>query len=399
MHKLFNQAKPVLEKIERAGFQAYFVGGAVRDYLLNKQISDVDIASSAVPAEIKQIFDKTVDVGIEHGTILVIFKGVPYEVTTFRSESEYADFRRPSKVTFIRSLEEDLKRRDFTMNAIAMDKDLTIIDPFSGRIAIENQLITTVGRPEDRFQEDALRMMRAVRFVSQLSFSIESDTYQGLKDHGHLLEKIAVERILAEFNKLLAGENKLQAFNILRDTGLNEFLPGLKGTGKVLDEWGKLDVSRLKNLMESWVLFVYLLNPADIDSFLRSWKMSSKQMKEIKRYLFYLNLRFKGPLTKLNLFHAGMDTALSIEKVYGVLKDCQDEAAASHTIEKDYRSLPIHDLQELAVGGRDLLEWSAKQAGPWVKETLLHALEAVLEQQAPNEKEALREWLGRCNLI
>ncbi|MBM7692621.1 tRNA nucleotidyltransferase (CCA-adding enzyme) [Peribacillus deserti] len=399
MPKLFIQAKPVLEKIEQAGFQAYFVGGAVRDYLLNKQISDVDIATSATPAEIKEIFPKTVDVGIEHGTILVIFKGIPYEVTTFRTESEYADFRRPSRVEFIRSLEDDLKRRDFTMNAIAMNRNFTIIDPYLGKAAIENQQIRTVGRPEDRFQEDALRMMRAVRFVSQLSFSIERTTYQGLSDHGFLLEKIAVERILAEFNKLLAGENKTEAFKILRETGIYQFLPGFKGCGHVLAEYEGLDTAGLKELIENWTLLVHLLKPADIDSFLRSWKMSAKQMKQIKKYVFYLNRRLQGSLNKIDMFHAGLETTLSLEKIFCVLTECPEEAHDTDQIESVYQSLPIHALKELAVDGNDLIQWSARKAGPWIKEVLLFALEGVLEQKAANEKEAIREWLCRCNLI
>jgi len=132
MHQVFLKAVPILEKIEKAGYEAYFVGGSVRDYLLGKDIDDVDIATSALPEEVKAIFPKTVDVGIEHGTILVLYKGTAYEVTTFRTDGEYKDFRHPERVTFIRSLHEDLKRRDFTMNAIAMDKRGKSLIPLTG---------------------------------------------------------------------------------------------------------------------------------------------------------------------------------------------------------------------------------------------------------------------------
>src|SRR3954451_24281467 len=162
MIPIFKKAIPLLEVIEKAGFEAYFVGGCVRDYLLGKKIADVDIATSATPQEIKTIFSKTIDVGIEHGTVVVIWDKETYELTTFRSDGEYTDFRRPSEVTFIRSLEEDLKRRDFTMNSMAMDKEGRLIDPFSGRKAIQNKIIETVGAAPDRFHEDALRMMRAI---------------------------------------------------------------------------------------------------------------------------------------------------------------------------------------------------------------------------------------------
>ena len=180
MKEPFLTAVPVLERLEAAGFEAYFVGGSVRDFLLNKEINDVDIATSATPDEVKQIFSKTVDIGIEHGTVLVLYQNQGYEITTFRSEAEYENFRRPKEVAFIRSLSEDLQRRDFTMNAIAMDKGGDLIDPFQGKLAILNQVIQTVGNAENRFQEDALRMMRAVRFVSQLSFKIEEATLTAL---------------------------------------------------------------------------------------------------------------------------------------------------------------------------------------------------------------------------
>lgn len=133
MDQLFLKSVPILELIEKAGFEAYFVGGSVRDYILGSPINDVDIATSATPQEIKRIFPKTADIGIDHGTVLVIADSGTYEITTFRTESDYSDFRRPDSVQFVRSLTEDLQRRDFTMNAMAMDKSGNIIDPFNGR--------------------------------------------------------------------------------------------------------------------------------------------------------------------------------------------------------------------------------------------------------------------------
>ena len=146
----FQEALPVLEKIKAAGFEAYFVGGSVRDALLRRPIHDVDIASSSYPEETKQIFARTVDVGIEHGTVLVLENGGEYEVTTFRTEDVYVDYRRPSQVTFVRSLEEDLKRRDFTINALALDESGQVIDKFSGLKDLEQGLLRAVGLAEDR---------------------------------------------------------------------------------------------------------------------------------------------------------------------------------------------------------------------------------------------------------
>jgi tRNA nucleotidyltransferase (CCA-adding enzyme) len=183
MDRLFLKSVPILELIEEAGYEAYFVGGSVRDYILGRPINDVDIASSATPQEIKRIFPNTADIGIDHGTVLVITDTGTYEITTFRTESGYSDFRRPDAVKFVRSLTEDLQRRDFTMNAIAMDKTGKIIDPFNGKRDLAQKRIITVGNPHERFHEDALRMMRALRFVSQLDFELDQETFDSLKEN------------------------------------------------------------------------------------------------------------------------------------------------------------------------------------------------------------------------
>ena len=176
----FVQAQPVLEKISEHGFEAYFVGGSVRDVLLGREIHDVDIATSAYPEEIKDIFPYTIDVGIEHGTVLVLAgksEAEHYEITTFRTESKYTDYRRPDHVDFVRDLREDLKRRDFTVNAFACDFEGQIIDLFDGLTDLKERRLTAVGSALERFNEDALRIMRAMRFASTLDFKIEEKTF------------------------------------------------------------------------------------------------------------------------------------------------------------------------------------------------------------------------------
>ena len=270
MKEPFLSAVPVLEKLESVGFEAYFVGGSVRDFLLEKEINDVDIATSATPEEVKQLFSKTIDIGIEHGTVLVLYQNKSYEITTFRTEAEYKDYRRPKEVSFIRNLREDLQRRDFTMNAIAMNKDGNIIDPFHGQESIRNKIIQTVGKAEDRFQEDALRMMRAVRFVSQLSFRIEKETLNALIDLVHLLEHIAVERKQAEFDKLLFGDNRKQALQLTLQTNIYSYLPGLSDKEDGLKLMLEYSLDRL-NTQEMWALLVYCLkiDKKEIEAFLK----------------------------------------------------------------------------------------------------------------------------------
>ena len=286
MRPVFKQATPILTEIEKAGFEAYFVGGCVRDHLIGREISDIDIATSATPHEIKKIFPKTIDVGIEHGTVIVNWNKETYELTTFRTDGEYTDFRRPSEVTFIRNLHEDLKRRDFTMNSIAMDKDGTLIDPFQGKQAIQNKMIETVGAASERFHEDALRMMRAVRFVSQLQFSIEPTTYHALKEHASLLEKVATERKTIEFEKLLNGKNKVQALEMLIDTKLYRYLPGLKNHEKALLDVTRLDIELL-TIVEIWSLLLYFIgcSTSESEKFLRQWKLPLKRIRNIQSIL------------------------------------------------------------------------------------------------------------------
>lgn len=186
----FKQALPVLEEIEQAGFEAYFVGGSVRDHILGLPIHDVDIATSAYPEEIKKIFKRTIDTGIQHGTVTVLLNDSSYEITTFRTESGYQDYRRPDKVTFVRSLADDLKRRDFTINALAVDLNGNVIDKFDGLQDLDKKIIRAVGRAEARFHEDALRMMRAVRFQAQLDFQIEVQTAQAIADNAPFFDNI-----------------------------------------------------------------------------------------------------------------------------------------------------------------------------------------------------------------
>ena len=178
--ELPEDVRSILSKLEREGYDAYVVGGCVRDTLLGKEPEDWDITTSAKPEEIKKAFVKTVDTGIKHGTVTVIINGNGYEVTTYRIDGEYKDGRHPEEVRFTRSLRDDLKRRDFTINAIAYNDSNGLKDLFYGRSDLHNRIIRAVGNPEYRFKEDALRMMRAIRFSAQLGFNIDIETYHAI---------------------------------------------------------------------------------------------------------------------------------------------------------------------------------------------------------------------------
>lgn len=398
MKQPFLSAIPIIEAIENAGFIAYFVGGAVRDYLLKKPIHDIDIATSATPAEVKNIFHTTVDIGIEHGTVMVIYENETYEVTTFRTESEYEDFRRPKDVAFVRNLREDLQRRDFTMNSLAMDKNGTIIDYFDGKTALANKRIETVGSADERFTEDALRMMRAIRFVSTLGFKLEDQTRIAIEDNRYLLEKIAVERITAEFEKLLLGKARDEAILLMVQSNIYEHLPMLKSHREGLMLMASFSLESL-NIEEMWSALLIACNVSakEADAFLRKWKLPVKRIKTVQHIIkSVFERKNQGCWTSLHLFHSGLDIAISAEKVFSVITAKQQDIVS---VKDAFAALPIKGRDELQVTGRDLLEWSIKPAGPWMKETIATIENAVVEKKLTNEKQAIKEWLKQWEMI
>ena len=200
-----DDVKKIIETLEQNGYEGYAVGGCVRDSILGRMPNDWDITTSASPQQVKNLFLRTVDTGIQHGTVTVLMGKEGYEVTTYRVDGEYEDGRHPKEVIFTASLEEDLRRRDFTINAMAYNDREGLVDIFGGRADIENKVIRCVGESAERFGEDALRIMRAVRFSAQLGFTVDQDTAAAAKELAGTLAKISAERIQAELVKLLVS--------------------------------------------------------------------------------------------------------------------------------------------------------------------------------------------------
>lgn len=228
MLKQYNKKIPkdalcIIDMIEKAGFEAYIVGGCVRDLLMDRQPHDWDITTSAEPEEVKKIFRRTYDTGIKHGTVTVILNEEHYEVTTYRIEGEYKDFRRPTEVSFVDDITLDLSRRDFTMNAIAYHPERGFVDPYEGQADIKKGMIRSVRSATERFTEDALRILRAVRFSAQLGFKIEEDTLKGIEECKALLVHISKERIRDEFLKICLSPRP-EHINELMELGLLEYI-------------------------------------------------------------------------------------------------------------------------------------------------------------------------------
>ncbi|WP_025707471.1 CCA tRNA nucleotidyltransferase, partial [Paenibacillus graminis] len=210
----------VLAGLLEQGHEAYFVGGCVRDELLGRPVHDMDLTTSARPEEVMGIFPRCVPTGLAHGTITVLQDGWSFEVTTYRTESGYADHRRPEHVLFVSDVKEDLRRRDFTINAMCRGLDGIVVDPYGGQEDSERRLIRCVGDAEARFEEDALRMLRCVRFASVLDFSIAKNTWRGLLRQRDKLAHIAVERVRAELERIVLGPHPQRGLGLLARSGL-----------------------------------------------------------------------------------------------------------------------------------------------------------------------------------
>jgi len=228
LNQVPSPVRAVMRHFRKHGFEAYVVGGCVRDLCLGKTPKDWDLATNATPDVVQRLFRQTRPTGIKHGTVTVIYRGMPIEVTTYRIEKGYSDFRRPDQVEFTGEIRQDLARRDFTINALALSENGTLLDFFGGLDDLQAGIIRAVGDPAERFGEDALRMLRAVRFAAQLGFEIEPETFAAIRENAHLLVHVSAERIRDEFVRALLSPAPRYAVELLRETGLlAHFLPEL----------------------------------------------------------------------------------------------------------------------------------------------------------------------------
>ncbi|MEC3849988.1 CCA tRNA nucleotidyltransferase [Bacillus velezensis] len=391
MEQEFVKALPILHHLMKAGHQAYFVGGAVRDSYMKRKIGDVDIATSALPNEVERLFKRTVDVGKEHGTVIVLWEDETYEVTTFRAESEYKDYRRPEAVRFITSLSEDLKRRDLTINAMAMSAEGELLDYFGGAHDIGQKLIRTVGNPEDRFREDALRMMRAVRFMSQLGFLLEKDTREAVIKDRELMAHVSVERKTVEFEKLMQGAFSQEAIQTMVQTGLIQELPGLSGYEQQMLEASGFPFSSLDAREERWAALLLFLGlcPKSAEAFLKQWKLPGKVIKKAVQIISV----YPAQLEAEAMYRAG-EALFSAVKIEMLKKHRTIDEQKLKEVQNLYEQLPIKSLRDLDISGADLMELRNRRAGKWVAEELRRIEEAVVAGKLPNRKHDIKEWLA-----
>lgn len=293
--KIPPQVEWILKKLRDSGYEAFAVGGCVRDTILNRIPGDWDITTSAKPVEVKAVFGKTVDTGLQHGTVTVIRDHVGYEITTYRIDGEYEDGRHPREVEFTSDLREDLRRRDFTINAMAYSPETGLVDIFGGMEDLKNRTIRCVGNAVERFDEDALRIMRAVRFASQLDFSIEEETYRALSGIAPNLAHVSKERIQVELTKtLLSG--RPQGVLVMEDTGMCPYMtagfPGIfskaRESGINLEERLKRSALLPQEKSLRYAVFLGHLGEKGACTILRELKLDNDTIRRVKTLVRFM---------------------------------------------------------------------------------------------------------------
>ncbi len=386
----FLKATPILETIEAHQHEAYFVGGCVRDLLLDRPVKDIDIATSATPDVIQTIFPTVIPVGIEHGTVIVRHDHESYEVTTFRTEGDYSDGRHPDHVEFIRNIEEDLQRRDFTMNALAMDKEGNIIDLFGGRKDLERKIIRTVGEGKERFGEDALRIIRALRFSSQLGFRIEESTYEAMIACKSAVLDISIERITKEMEQFFAGDHITIGMKYFLDTKIYEVLPVFKDEPDLIEKLPN-KLLPLSEFAEVIALFHYLFPEITISRWVTGWKCSNRTKRLAIELVEALHHFATNGLDEIGIYHIAEEHFASFIRLTQLLFNSKITVGE---MKKRKEKLPIQSRNDLAIDGHDLLNlFPERKGGPWVKRLLDQTEEAVILGEVANDYEKIKEWL------
>lgn len=447
MINLPEKVKYIIERITDAGYEAYAVGGCVRDSLLMRIPDDWDITTSAAPLEIKAIFGHTIDTGIRHGTVTVMIEGEGFEVTTYRIDGKYEDGRHPSKVTFTPSLREDLRRRDFTINAMAYNDRAGLVDIFGGAEDIREKCIRCVGDPEERFSEDALRIMRGVRFSAQLGYVIEEETKAAIKRLAPTLQKISAERIQTELIKLVTSPHPdylrtayelgitgvmLPEFDVCMETEQNHPHHRYNVGEHILASMKAIEPSRVLRLA---MLFHDMGKPetltvdeAGISHFHGHAEISEKISKRVLRRLKFDNHTIEQ-VTALVKYH-DLSIPLSLKGVRRAITKVGEDIfplllkvkAADVEAQSDYKREEKTEhlknigllyqevldrkqcvsLKMLEISGKDLIEQVHMKPGKQIGEVLGYLLDFVVEDSSRNQKNVLigeaEQYLKRSTL-
>ena len=388
MWKLPAGAEFVIRRLHDAGFQAYVVGGCVRDTLLGREPKDWDVCTNALPRELQRVFADchVVETGLQHGTLTVMYQHEPYEVTTFRVDGEYTDHRHPDEVIFVTDVKDDLSRRDFTVNAMAWSPETGLVDAFDGQGDLARKLIRCVGDPKKRFQEDALRIMRALRFASVYGFDIDPATDAAIHVLKHTLKDVAAERIRVELLKLLCGQGAGEILRAYPDV-MQVIMPPLAKVDWAATVAAVENVDAVSETLRLTML-LHQLSPADAKSVLMSLKPDNFTRDWVLALVTNQNFAFQPKrhslLTALALFgKAQTYDLLAVRRAKG-LTDCE---ALEDVLGDVLLDGVCYSVKDMAINGRDLMALGAK--GKTVGACLNHLLGLLLKEEISNDRDVL----------
>ena len=387
------KVKQIISKLEKADFEAYAVGGCVRDSILGRSPEDWDITTSAKPEEVKRLFNATIDTGLQHGTVTVVIEKEGFEVTTFRLDGDYTDGRHPDRVAFTSSLTEDLRRRDFTINAMAYSEKRGLIDEFDGERDLEDGVIRAVGDACERFSEDALRMLRAIRFAGQLNFKIADETFDAIKELSPNIAKVSVERIAKELEKLLLSDNP-EYIALVYETGIFSVIAPevamLFENGEISTSIKALSRASFPEKKELYqIRLAILLEGLGADKaakLLKRLKLDNDTINTVKKLLGLSLREVENNETDMRRTvkeagHKMMPLLLEMRRAKG-LKD--NKEMYQTVIDNGYCT----SISELNINGKDLMDAGIPK-GALIGSTLERLLELVIEKPELNTRESL----------
>lgn len=386
-------AEDIIRKLNQAGFEAFVVGGCVRDTLLGRQPEDWDITTSAKPEQVKAIFGRTIDTGIQHGTVTIMRGKAGYEVTTYRIDGEYEDGRHPKSVEFTSNLIEDLTRRDFTINAMAYSHEAGLVDAFGGMEDLKQKKIRCVGSPKERFTEDALRILRAVRFSAQLGFEIEPETKKAITEIAPNLIHVSKERIQVELSKLLLSANP-DYIREMYETGISPYVT--PGFDLVPGESISIDSSLPADKSLRWSAFLRLTDEKSAVRILKDLKMDNDTISKTGTLVRWWNRPIPADKAEIRRIMSQMtpelyDNLILLKQSVG-LEQLEEVVRLSGEIRMAGDCI---SLKTMAVTGRDLIEAGMKP-GRELGVVLNHLFNQVLEHPEYNTKEyLLKEFVNR----
>ncbi len=383
MEKHIELGKEILRKLNNLGYEAYFVGGFVRDRLLGLSSEDIDITTNALPDQVEEIFENTKATGKKYGTVTVFLGKHSFEVTTYRIDTEYLNHRQPESVVFSSNLQEDLLRRDFTINAFAMDVNEEIYDYFSGKEDLSNKIIRAIGEPDKRFKEDALRIMRAVRFVAQLGFDIEEKTLKSAKKNMNLLGKIANERIIQEMRKIFNNKFNKRAIAYFNKIGLSTVFPEFAKSLKIYTETDvELDFTQF------FALSLYLIEEDIPDN----WRFSNKEKALIDKYIELIEVTENDYYNPMIIYRLGKEIPLKANKISQAINISNNQ---EDLIERIYQDLPIKKTCDLKFKGQDILELTDIKNAEIIGEIIDELEYQVINKQVKNDYQELKALADR----